>query len=354
MKKFIAVAAILSVMFLGTGTSQALIGMPDAVPGTDILVPFFLVSMTAPDCLDPGCECVGNDNTLITLTEVKGVDPTNMEYWVMDKDSDVVGDGTISLTGFDVLPTDGLEIAMSVASMPRKQLRIDLDGNGLFDHWVGYVYYFNLSTLINNVIAHAYQVALPEGMAASYIPASMEFNNALDPARQIGFFGVEAFSANALWSGKNILATGVAPGADATIFRLMPRYYIHDADSHTYLIIWTDQIWTGIPAPGTLDVIFYDEEENDKTGPLPIEHELNIIDLGGWLPPVFGPFPHRGWIDIFTPDTFGAGWFTDLNGNLIDDGAERCWLGYSLQQAVGAAAETWDVIHEVHRETDDL
>jgi hypothetical protein len=33
MKKFIAVAAILSVMFLGTGTSQALMGVPDAVPG---------------------------------------------------------------------------------------------------------------------------------------------------------------------------------------------------------------------------------------------------------------------------------------------------------------------------------
>jgi hypothetical protein len=41
MKKLIAVAAMLSVMFFGFGTSQALVGMPDAVPGTHLIQPFF-------------------------------------------------------------------------------------------------------------------------------------------------------------------------------------------------------------------------------------------------------------------------------------------------------------------------
>ena len=348
MKKFIAVAAILSVMFLGTGTSQALVGMPDAVPGTDILVPFFLVSM-------PGC---GNENTLITITEVKGI-PTELFFWMQDIDSQPVWDDTCELTANDVYVTDALTYIVGDIGLGTPEeiaLQIDLNpaipGN---DHWAGYIYYFNDTTTVDNLMAHAYQVSIPEGMAAEYLPPSLEFDNAADP-RQTSNFGDEAFSANSLWVGKNLLAGFGAPAADANFFRLMPRYYIHDANSVNYLIIWTESNFSGIPVPGTVHCDFWNEEEISQSKNLYLDHELNIIELD-MIPVGIFPLghPYAGWINIETPCLFfgATNWATDANANGILDGAERDWLGYSYQKAVGAAAETWDVIFEMHRETND-
>jgi hypothetical protein len=340
MKKLIAVAAILSVMFLGTGTSRALVGVPDAVPGTDIVVPFFLVSM-------PG---FGNENTLMTITEVKGR-RTNVFYWVQDSDSKVQWDGTLTLTPFDVYPTDALTIVNGMSQIARTALEIDLDGDGINDHWAGYIYFFNTNfPPIDNLMAHAYQVSIPEGMAAGYIPPSMEWCAPWLPydydPRQIGLFGDEGFSANALWVGKNLLAGLDAPVGDALFFRLMPRYYVHDVNSVNYLIIWTESNFSGIPLPGTLHVVFFDEKENAQSSNIILDHELNIIDIATVVPAGLFPagYPYAGWVNIETPDIFGDGW--------AGDGAERDWLGYSYQKAIGNAAETWDVIFEMHRDAD--
>ncbi len=364
MKKLIAVAAILSVMFLGTGTSQAFVGVPDAVPGTDIMVPFFLVSM-------PG---FGNENTLITLTDVTGAGwpntvlwNTNVFYWVHDIDSVVQWDGTFNLTPFDVWGTDALTMITGMSVAAKAALEIDLDGDGTNDHWAGYIYFFNQTYINDNLMAHAYQVAIPEGMAAGYIPPSMEFCAPwllYDPRQvslmQIGgaIFDVEAFSANALWVGKNLLAGLVAPVNDAGFFRLMPRYYIHDANSVNYLIIWTESNFSNIPLPGTnIHVFFFDEEENRQSSNIDLDHELNIIDVAMVVPAGLFPagYPYAGWINIETPDIFANGWFTDVNipgGDGIWDGAQREWVSYSYQKAIGSAAETWDVIFEMHRDAD--
>ncbi len=333
MKKLIAVAAIVSVMFLGIGTSQALVGVPDAVPGTDILVPFFLVSM-------PG---FGNENTLITLTEVKGA-ATDIFYWVQDSDSVVQWDGDLTLTAFDVYSTDALTIVNGMSAIGRTALEIDLDDDGTNDHWAGYIYFFNTNWPPNdNLMAHAYQVSIPEGMAAGYIPPSMEWCAPwllYDP-RQVGIFGDEGFTANSLWVGKNLLAGLVAPVGDALFFRLMPRYYVHDANSVNYLIIWTESNFSGIALPGTLHVVFFDEEENPQSSNIILDHELNIIDIATVLPAGLFPagYPYAGWVDIWTPDIWGNGFDED-----------RYWLGYSYQKAIGGAAETWDVIFEMHRD----
>ena len=60
MKKILIALSVLAAMALGTVPAQALIGTPDAVPGTRILVPFFIVSKSG----------YGDEDTLVSITEV--------------------------------------------------------------------------------------------------------------------------------------------------------------------------------------------------------------------------------------------------------------------------------------------
>ena len=366
MKKFIAVTTMLSIMFFGFGTSQALIGMPDDVPGTDILIPWIYVSM-------PG---FGNENTLITVTDVKAPNNpfnTTLHGVVYDIDSNPLHNWTVDLTPFDVYVTDGLTIINAMAPGMAAQLEIDIDNNGVNDHWAGYVLieeatWGNTPFLppgqdCNHLISHAYQVYLTAGMAAGINGVSYEFwDGWFADARQTGFifpwrfFGDEAFSANALFVGKSVLAGFAPPVGDATFFRLMPRYFILDDVGVNLLMIWTETNFTQIPPPGVIHCNFYDEEENVLSSNIPLVHELNILKVRDIVPAGLfsGVYPWGGWIDIRTPDVFANGWFTDANGNLIMDGAEREWLGYSWQRAMGPAMEAWEVIHPAHRETDPI
>ncbi len=66
MKKLLFCLPVLLFVFFGAASTQALIGIPDDVPGRDILVPFFYVSIPKTNS--------GSDNTIITITEVKGED----------------------------------------------------------------------------------------------------------------------------------------------------------------------------------------------------------------------------------------------------------------------------------------
>lgn len=370
MKKFIAVAAILSVMFFGIGTSQALIGVPDDVPGTDILVPFFYVSM-------PG---FGTENTLMTITEMKRVvlnppvnpvNSTNVAGWVQTIDSETVHNFGFWLTRRDVWSNDALSIINTMSPLAQAALEIDTDNDGVNDHWAGYIYFFNNTWLFNNLISNCYQVYLAAGMAASFNGVSLEFDFQGDPVRQgnagtawQGIFGDEVFSANALWSGKNLLAGLGVPLVDATFMRLLPRYFVLDDVAESILMIWTERFFSWnwnvlipgngpIPLPGSIHVNFYDEDENQLSANIPIDHELNVIRVRDILPGgLFAGYPWGGWIDIVTPDLFGQAWFTDANVNGIWDGAERQWLVYSWQRAIGPAAEAWEVMHPAHRECD--
>ena len=370
MKKIIAVAAMLSVMFFGFGTSQALIGVPDDVPGTDILIPWIYVSM-------PG---FGNENTLITVTDVKAPNApgnTTLHCVLHDIDSNPVHNWTVNLTPFDVYVTDGMSILDTMAPGVKAQLEIDVDNDGVNDHWAGYVLMrnatwgnFPIGQDCNHLISHAYQVYLTAGMAAGINGVSYEhWDGMYVDARQAGaifpnpprLWSDEAFSANALLIGKCLLTGQPIPpfGVDADFFRLMPRYFILDDVGVNLLVIWTETFYTRIPVVGVVHCNFYDEEENVLSSNIPLDHELNILKVRDIIPAGLfsGVYPWGGWIDITTPDNVfdipldGIGYDDDVNGNLVWDGAERQWLGYSWQRAMGPAMEAWEVIHPVHRET---
>ena len=340
MKKFIAVAAILSVMFLGAGTSLALMGVPDAVPGKDILIPFFMVSM--PD--------EGSDNSLITITDVTGAGAATFDELhlrLYDSNSIEQYNEWISITADDVYVTDALTLVNNMSPLGRAALEIDLDDNGTPDHWVGYIHFESLIPG-NNFMAHVYQVSVTDGVVAGYTGVSLEDATVRIDARLEGYQGagvdfvdLEAFSANALNAAREILRVGILP-VDATSFRLLPRIYLADADSTNILIIWTDvEPAVGIDdPPGDLHVNFYDQDENAISSPITIDKELNFIEVKGIYPDVLtGTAPYAaGWIDIETT-AVDIAW-----------DADRYWLGYSLQRAAMAGGTTLDVILEVHRD----
>jgi hypothetical protein len=370
MKKFIAVAAILSVMFLGAGTSQALMSMPDAVPGKNILIPFFLVSMT-----DSG----GSDNTLITITDVGGVgigtevgDAKTLHLNLMDINSVVRLDRPIKMTKYDVYVTDAKSLVSGMSTDNQAALEIDLDNNGINDHWAGYIFVENMvgSAAGNDFMAHVYQVSVLDGLVAGYTGVSLEhMAGGSGHTNLIGAYtdttlqlqDVEALSANGLYAAMQLL-DGVltADVSEAQSFRLIPRYYIHDTDSTNVLIIWTDEYDDNgdldtkdaedIALPGDLHINFYDEHEVCISSTITIDRELNFIHIVNVVPQgLLGTDPYAaGWIDIVTPDILGNGWGNP--GDPAYSGKNRYWLGYSLQRAMMADDTTLDVVFEAHRD----
>lgn len=356
MKKLIAVAAILSVMFLGAGTSQALMGVPDAVPGEDILVPFFIVSM-------PG---FGSDNTLITITDVGGAACASDDFHLRLYDVHSVEQYNewFGMTKNDVYVMDAQTLINTMAPgallpvpIGRAALEVDLDGDGTNDHWVGYIHFERNpaeAAAGNNFISHVYQVSVADGMVAGYTGVSLETSDdRIDDYLEaysgngVDFVGLEALSANALLVAEQIL-TGDAP-RPAAEFHLLPRVYLADANSTNILIIWTDV--EGAPVnvvpPGVLHINFYDEDENAISSSFVIPDELNFIDVKDIYPAGLtnvAPAAYAaGWIDIQTT-------YTDVTWGGVDgSGGERLWLGYSLQRAMMAGGTTLDVILEAHR-----
>ncbi len=354
MKKLIAVAAILSVMFLGAGTSQALMGVPDAVPGRDVLVPFFIVSM-------PG---FGNENSLIIITEVGGFEATipplgedeySVHLTVWNRDSEHVYNKWIEYTPFDVWFTDGLTLINGMSDLGRESCEVDLDGDEVNDHYIGYVYFDNKRE-VNNLISHAYQVSVGEGIVAGYVPPTLENftsghhpmvqgydSNEANPLQDFDLLDVEAFNANALWAAK-CRELGLCAADPATNLMLYNRFYLHDELATNFLVVWTDEeldLDPDLELPGEITINFYNEEEKVQSAPIIIDHELNIIDItaivpdGLWTDPVID-WPHGGWIDL------------DITGPAFDE--LRYMLAYVIQRCPLDATTTLDVIFDAHRD----
>jgi hypothetical protein len=363
MKKFIAVAAILSVMFLGAGTSQALMGVPDAVPGRDVLIPFFIVSMDG----------FGDENALIVLTEVgglasAGVDRVHLTVW--NRDSEHVHDEYITYTARDVWFTDGRKLLGKMSNFARESCEVDLDDDGVNDHWIGYVYFDNPRDGVeivggvpvydprrtNNLIAHAYQVSVSNGIVSGYVPPALEnfiepgffpghhplmrgYDSVVIPGQDFDLRDVEAFNANALFTAKCRELAFDPVFLPATNLMLYPRFYLHDVLATNFLVIWTDEepLFIPIDLPGQVTVNFYNQEELPLSAPLLIDRELNIIDITDIVPDgLFVDWPHAGWIDL------------DIIGPAFD--ARRYMLAYSIQIAPLGATTTLDVIFEAHRD----
>jgi len=351
MKKVFIALSVLAVVAFMIVPCQALEGMPDAVPGSKTIVPFWLVTMDG---------AVGDNNTLVTLTEVEGVPATQdpvldppglLHVEVFSQRSKIVHNEWIPYTKYDVVGIDFGELATHFSQAALDDCAIDFDGDGTPDSYLGYAIVTDVNyNDIDHWIAHLYQLDLGGGLAAGVVIPSKE--NAADTCAQLsegnGITQYEAFNGDAYMCAKSLIAdTGCS---DALNLRLMPRYYIHDATGLSYLIVWMDQnlfIPLGAAEPftvgGTMHINWFDEEEHKYSADLDIPNEVNIINIEYWLPgSLKGDYPYAGWCDMDMPSSFIAGtpWTTQTE-----------MLAYSWQMAQAPlAAQSWSVMFEVHRD----
>lgn len=335
MKKAIVLLSLVAILGFGALPANAILGVPDDMPGRDILVPMFYVSM-------PG---FGNDNTLITITDVKGNATIELHVNVFTTKSAIVYNETKKLTKYDVLVEDGASLIARMSPGAQAALATDTDGDGTKDHWIGYILYENHTRDANELVSHLYQVDLLGGQAAGFKGIALETDvNAADPdlvdlvTDRIlfdDFFSTdsEAFNALALARAKD-LTTTTAYSCD--LFFLYPRYYLHDAVATNHLILWTD----ANVALRALHCNVFNEDEGVASTTIPYPDELNIINVASILPAgLHTKFGKGGWIemswDVPTPAA------RSIN-----------YLAWSWQRAYGGADLAWSTIFTVDRDVE--
>lgn len=325
MKKTFIVLAVMAALMFSAAPSQALLGMPDDVPGKDILLPF-LASM-------PG---QGTVNTLLAVTDVYGAIPS-FHYTVYTKRSETVFDENWKGTAFDIISTDALTIIGKMAPSEVKKLEIDLNGDGTKDCYAGYIYFegnFGQATKNNSTVAQMMFVDMPRGVATAANAPVKEYAPTAVCPQMIDAKDMELFSASALLSGKSIQISPLC--ADAKGFAFFPRYYIINPGGKTYLFIWKSE---NAPA-ASLHVWFFNADEKYVSSTLPLPDELNIIDLEQYLPVgLHSNYPKEGWIQLLIPDTDGVGF-----------AANREWVGYTWMTDPTNPMQSVDVLTPIHRD----
>ncbi|MBW1781811.1 MAG: hypothetical protein JRL30_13855 [Deltaproteobacteria bacterium] len=315
MKKLFLALSVLAMLIFAAVPSHALLSMPDAVPGTDVLLPFFLSKITS------------GESTLIVVQEVDG-NATTLTVDVFDIDSTSRHDTSETLSGYDVGAWNVRDDWVANASSTDKAaLEIDLDGDGTNDHYAGYVKMVNSNTCDNNLVAFIYQIDLASGVASGALAVTEECEKTVTTnANLVDGNDIEVFDATALVTAKALLA-GVAPQAAAS-FAMYPRYFVYNSNGHNYLFSWrsTDRAVTR-----HLD--FYNDEEKSYSGNITLTHELDILNITDILPSGhMSAYPYVGWIN-----------FTLANYN--DE-----WIMYSYQNVLDEAAGTsWCALFDVHR-----
>jgi len=337
MKKFFIALSVLAALMLSVVPSQALIGMPDDAPGCDAVVPFICDI----DLANPGL------NTLIAFTDVLGGftagGVNDFHYTIYTVRSDTVYDDWIDGTPRDIVPMNAFEEVGKIAPAIRTQLEVDIDGDGVNDHYAGYIYFQRLVNLVNTVVGQFYLVDLTSGLAAcSNIPMK-EWGNGIVPAafnvqmidQTLQNFGVELFSPNALRAAKD-LQLGLAAPTNAAVFGIWPRFYILNANAATWLMFWK----SANTIPGILHIDFYDKDENMVSSNIPLDDELTILDIEPYLPIGLFPaatYPKEGFIDMVWATNTAALRRLEI-------------LGWTYQQAFGPASESWTVLTPMWRD----
>ncbi|MCF8083524.1 MAG: hypothetical protein K9M96_10540 [Deltaproteobacteria bacterium] len=331
MKKIFLVLSVLAMVAFLTGPSYALKGIDDPVPGVNFQVPF-IVEMGGS----------GLDTSIIfnNISTDKGVygttsKPTGKFHWIIyTKTSSDVGSHDTTFSAGDV---EAFSVRALIANWVNNTtaLEFDLDGDGTNDHYVGYIVFRNDTPGggdLEDTMAYFEYVDLANGQACGTYAAMREYTetngqNVFDSRQNTYRWGnnpgdttqsaLEVFTADA-YATSWMREAGQLGGADATYIQFTPRWYFHNADGETYIIIWKSKndISSGgsLTSVSSVSINIYNNEEDWGNDTLYLPYELNIIRASDIVPPAFaGSYPAGGWVDITLSDAAGQTAIADWN-----------------------------------------
>lgn len=350
MKKIFLVLAVMAALIFSVAPSQALNSIDDNVPGVHPFLPFFLVDKAGYDT-NTGLD------TLMVIQEIGGGATAGkvkggIHIQVRDKKSVPKGSKFDTYTPDDVQAysvRDLIEACVGVDKLP------DLEAvlNGV-TYYTGYIDFYNSLETANNLVAFMYLIDLDNGWAAAttapvfehaestYADAQKVSVSAISPG--YGPYVLEPFSANGYaWSEYRSRTANTGSGS-ASSFRLMPRWFLKDANAETFIPVWSSANHVTSTSHLSFTALIYDNAENVRDLPIDLPYEVNWLDVRGLMVSDWQT-KTGGWIDIDFPNTVGV--FI----NLWNDS----WLAYSYQTASSSSiGANWSVLHPVHREVGTL
>lgn len=360
----LAAAALLSGV---SRTAQAVVGIPDDVPGATLLFPFFKVqpTRTATDAQD----------TLFVVTDVAN-HPVHVHITIWDVRSQHIFDFTALLSQHDVFscslydlligPIGCTSLNGTVHAPPQAAQLLTKDINGqpllagyitadvtpgntsLFPGELGYPL-----ADCNIIIGHEYIVNLPAGSSTGFNAVSLEYTTAHKgqpapafPNSTIGFYlnkCVEITGALCIYDALERLdglngdvaqtRTNDTPG-----LKLILRYFTAaNLQARTEVWLWKDRVTTS-----PLNLSVYDEEENVFSITQAFPDEVNFFNVAG----IIIPGAPGGWFRIPFLNSQFPSTSTGANPpNFIQS------VAYALQLANSQSAQLrWDAIFPAHRQ----
>ena len=413
MEKFRVVVAMLltaGLLLVSGGRAQAVIGVPDDVPGASLLYPFFKV--------DPTPTAISRQDSLIVISNTANTKATaHVTIWSVD--SHHVYDFSVSLTEHDVWSCSLLNLLVNPDSLDPpceatfqapsgviSQLTVIQDQllagyvtvdvvtgpTSLFPGQVGYPF-----ENWNILMGHLYIVNLPAGSATGFNAVSLESEVLSDGftfgdgANQLaGFFGkgqpalathpsqIGFYLTRCLEEQSNNPANcapfgtygnreridgpsgdfdqtfdvgfPLASGFDSAL-ALLTRYFSSDVlNGRTEIWLWKDRVTTGQAASVTMAV--YDEAENVHSISFSIPAEVNFLTTAQ----IITPGAPGGWFRLrFSCGPFGFCGYDPLVTAPTTPGTTPIQaVAHSLEFANDQDARLrWDADFPAHRQYTD-
>jgi hypothetical protein len=174
MKKMLKVFALLVGLILVAGPSYALVSIDDAVPGHDIIVPFIVeIGTTGLDTNIIIQEI--SDNAALGGSEATAAG--QIHWYMYSNISQELKNRIIRYSGGDVVTLSVRDlIDANCTATDRTAMSYDLNGDGVLDTYVGYLYFDNLTAVVrNNLVAYFQYIDLANGRAAGAYAAMKEW-----------------------------------------------------------------------------------------------------------------------------------------------------------------------------------
>jgi len=330
MKKILIAISVLALLTFMAGPSLAIQGQNDAVPGVDVLAPFFFVEKAS-----------GLENTYIVITEVAGA-ATTLHWNMYTKSSVSKKDDYMYLTGRETEALNVKGIFDLMGSSTAANYEITLNS---LTYYAGYLYFDSSQIHTPSVIAWLYQIDLANGRASGVVIPAKEYAGtgygyACNAVLRTNDADVtyEVFTPDALAYMQDLAASanGTAAATSATSFSLMSRFYFSETSAKNYLFIYSSSnLGTDT---GDIHTSLWKEDETPSSVALPLYYELNVIDLSNWL--------DSGW----TAGSFEMAWPDAGVTQTIDEVDNVELIGYNYQQVDTTANGSWNVLYEIHRE----